>query len=277
MAALFVPGAEPWMGAQSQSQPEGWTIEGAERLLSTLTGVLNARVVAKAGGVVEEIHLLTTDEVSPKQTVRNVESALLAHFDLTVDHRKISVAQTKAPVLPLRSLPAEPPNPQAIGTQYGPESKGDTAAAGAPAPTAATAPAESRVLFAGHEMEAERGHRIRFRVAVEWQGERYTGEATGTDLPRARLEIVAQATLRSIEAALAGPDPQPGQDPTLSLDGVKLIDAFDRHYIMVGVHAITPRKLTVLVGACPVEDSPDRATILATLQAADRWVRGRLQ
>ncbi|MFG0312935.1 MAG: hypothetical protein ACF8LL_01935 [Phycisphaerales bacterium] len=271
------------MGAQSQSQPEGWTIEGAERLLSTLTGVLNARVVAKAGGVVEEIHLLTTDEVSAKQTVRNVESALLAHFDLTVDHRKISVAQTKAPVLPLRSLPADSLDPQAVGAQYGPESKGSAAAgpagvAGvATAPAPATAPAEGRVLFAGHEMEAERGHRIRFRVAVEWQGERYTGEATGTDLPRARLEIVAQATLRSIEAALAGPDPQPGQDPTLSLDGVKLIDAFDRHYVMVGVHAITPRKLTVLVGACPVEDSPDRATILATLQAADRWVRGRLQ
>ena len=267
------------MGAQSQSRPEGWTIEGAERLLSTLTGVLNARVVAKAGGVVEEIHLLTTDEVSAKQTVRNVESALLAHFDLTVDHRKISVAQTKAPVLPLRSLPADALTPQALGTQYGPESEGITAAGAtaAPAQAAAPAPAEGRVLFAGHEMEAERGHRIRFRVAVEWQGERYSGEATGTDLPRARLEIVAQATLRSIEAALAGPDPQPGQDPTLSLDGVKLIDAFDRHYVMVGVHAITPRKLTVLVGACPVEDSPDRATILATLQAADRWVRGRLQ
>ena len=46
MAALFVPGSEPWMGAQSQNQPQGWTIEGAERLLSTLTGVVSARVVA---------------------------------------------------------------------------------------------------------------------------------------------------------------------------------------------------------------------------------------
>lgn len=258
------------MGAQSQNQPQGWTIEGAERLLSTLTGVVSARVVAKAGGEIEEIHLLTTEEVSPKQTVRNVESALLAQLDLTVDHRKISVAQTKAPVVPLRSVPVEEPPPAPSASDYQP------GAAGAPGARALLAPPETRVLFAGHEMEAERGHRVRFRVGLEWDGERYEGEATGTDLPRARLEIVAQATLRSIESVLAGPEPSPGQDPTLSLDGVKLVDAFDRQYVMVGVHAITPRKLTVLVGAAPVEDSPDRATILATLQAADRWVRGRL-
>jgi hypothetical protein len=260
------------MGAQSHSQSQGWTIEGAERLLSTLTGVLSARVVAKAGGEIEEIHLLTTDEVTPKQTVRNVESALLAQLDLTVDHRKISVAQTKAPVLPLRTVPVEEPAPHVA-----PDSIDAAVAQGGAAALAALAKPERRVLFAGHEMEAERGHKVRFRVAVEWDADRYTGEATGTDLPRARLEIVAQATLRSIEAALAGPEPRPGQDPTLSLDGVKIVDAFERSYVMVGVHAITPRKLTVLVGACPVEDSPDRATILATLQAADRWVRGRLQ
>jgi hypothetical protein len=231
-------------------------------------------VVAKAGGEIEEIHLLTTEEVSPKQTVRNVESALLAQLDLTVDHRKISVAQTKAPVLPLRPVPVDDPLPSSA------RATGFTAEGAAGAQAVAVAPPGGpRVLFSGHEMEAERGHRVRFRVAVEWDGERYEGEAGGTDLPRTRLEIVAQATLRSIESALAGPeeDALPGQQPTLSLDGVKLVNAFDRNYVMVGVHALTPRELTVLVGACPVEDSPDRATIMATLQAADRWVRGRLQ
>ncbi|HEX9886542.1 MAG TPA: hypothetical protein VGA70_08645, partial [Longimicrobiales bacterium] len=98
MCALFVPLREGMMGAKGErfiSQEGGWTIEGAEALLGSLTGVVAVRVVAKPGGEVEEIHLLTTDEVSPKQTVRNVESALLAHFNLHVDHRTISVAQTK--------------------------------------------------------------------------------------------------------------------------------------------------------------------------------------
>jgi hypothetical protein len=239
---------------------EGWTIEGAERLLSTLTGVLSARVVAKAGGVIDEIHMLTTEDLSPKQTVRNVESALLAHYDLTVDHRKVSVAQTKATVLPLHEVKETiEARPQGMPLPMG-------------------LPGEPRILFAGHEMEAERGHRVKMKVSVDWNGARHVGEATGTDLPRSRLEIVAEATLRSIELAVNGPEPVEGVAPlSLSLDGVKLVEAFERSYVMVGVHAITPRKVTVLVGACPVEDSPDRATILATLQAADRWVRGRSQ
>lgn len=250
------------MGAQSQGSEEGWTIAGAERLLTTLTAVVSARVVAKAGGEIEEIHILTTEELSPKQTVRNVESALLAHFDLTVDHRKISVAQTKAAVLPLRE-----PQLEGVGVTLQ-----------AVAPGAMARMSEGRILFAGHEMAAERAHRIKMKVAVEWKGETFTGEASGTDLPRTRLEIVAEATLRSIELAVNGADTEEvGQGLNLSLDGVKLVDAFDRQYVMVGVHAITPRKVTTLVGSAPVDDSPDRATILATLQAADRWVRGRLQ
>jgi hypothetical protein len=247
------------MGAQTHSQPQGWTIEGAEHLLTTLTGVVSARLVAKAGGEIEEIHVLTTEEISPKQTVRNIESALLAHYDLTVDHRRISVAQTKAAVLPLHQ----------VETTLSPKGAGLLE----PLP----APGEPRILFAGHETESG-AHKVRMRVAVEWNGERFTGEATGTDLPRSRLEIVAEATLRSIETAVNGPDQDPAgfKALTLALDGVKVVQAFDRDYVMVGVHAITPRKLTVLVGACPVEGSPDRATILATLQAADRWVRGRV-
>jgi len=248
------------MGAESPTQPSGWTIAGAEHLLATLTGVVSTRVVAKAGGEIEEVHLLTTDEVSAKQTVRNVESALLAHFDLTLDHRKISVAQTKAKVLPIAEPELELSSQAATGPRALPEPE----------------EASKRILFAGHEMEVDRAHRVRMRVTLEWDGERHTGEATGMNLPRARPEIVAEATLKAIELALAGPDPDAFEGLTLALDGVRTVEAFDRDYVMVGVQAITPRKLTVLVGATSVEDSPERATILATLQAADRWVRGRM-
>ena len=77
------------------SSGKGWSVERAEELLCSLNGVVSARVVGKPGAEVEEIHLLTTEEVGPKQTVRNVESALLAEFGLSVDHRRISVAQTR--------------------------------------------------------------------------------------------------------------------------------------------------------------------------------------
>src|SRR5262245_2783704 len=72
-------------------------IKRAEELLATLPGVVSARIVAGATGAVDEIHLLTTDEVHPKATVRNVESALLAHLGMRVSHKKISVATTNEP------------------------------------------------------------------------------------------------------------------------------------------------------------------------------------
>jgi len=43
---------------------------------------------------------------------------------------------------------------------------------------------------------------VRIAVTVEWDGEEYKGEASGADLPRARLETTAVATLRAIERVI---------------------------------------------------------------------------
>ncbi len=237
-----------------QEERSGWTIQDAEDLILSLKGVVSARLVTRPGGEVDEIHVLTTDDIGAKQTVRNVESALLAHLDISVDHRKISVAQTKErPVSPAPAVP-----PVALITP----------------PVAG----ESRLLFQSHQVESERSRKVRHRVEIEWQGERYTGEAAAADLPRARLEAVAEATLAAVEAALAvemGSDE--GAHPiALALDGVKTVDAFDQKFVLVAVHAVAGRDVTPLAGATVVEESPDRATILAALQATDRWVRGRV-
>ena len=238
----------------SQEHRAGWTIEEAERLLQSLTGVVSARLVTRPGGEVDEVHLLTTDEVTAKQTVRNVESALLAHLGLEVDHRKISVAQT-------RERPAPPP---------------------APDPTVRILPERpvgvQRLLFHGHQVETERSHRSRHRVEIEWKGERHAGTAIATDLPRMRLEAVAKATLEAVSSALSkelnGDSGSPGV--TLALDGVKLLDAFERRFVLVAVNAMAGSDITPLAGAAVVEISTDRAAILATMQATDRWVRGRI-
>jgi hypothetical protein len=232
-----------------------WTIQEAGRLLLSLKGVLSARVVARPGGNVEEIHLLTTDDVKPKQTVRNVESALLSRLDLAVDHRKISVAQTQdRPLLPV-SVPEV-----AAPLQVLPE----------------PAPSESRLLFYGHQVETESSNQVRHKVDIEWQGERYSGAAVAADIPRAKLEAVGQATLQAVEVAAQERLEEGSRGITLALDGVKVVDAFDRSFVLVAVHAMNGRNVTSLTGATVVDGSPDRAAIMATLQATDRWVRGRL-
>jgi hypothetical protein len=63
-------------------------------LLATLPGVVSVRIEATDAGDVAAIHVLTSVEVAPKQTVRNIESALMAHLGMRVDHRKVSVATT---------------------------------------------------------------------------------------------------------------------------------------------------------------------------------------
>ncbi|MEE8267728.1 MAG: hypothetical protein V3R97_02340, partial [Gemmatimonadales bacterium] len=83
--------------------PDPWGVRRAENLLTSLEGVLSARVVTTPLGEVSEVHILAQAGLSPKQVVRNVESALLAQLGLKVDHRKISVAQT-ADVKPIEVL-----------------------------------------------------------------------------------------------------------------------------------------------------------------------------
>jgi hypothetical protein len=71
--------------------------------LTSLEGILSARVVTTPLGEVSEIHILAQAGLQAKQLVRNIESALLAQLGLKVDHRKISIAQT-AEVRPLEVL-----------------------------------------------------------------------------------------------------------------------------------------------------------------------------
>jgi len=264
------------------SAVEGWTIQAAEELLRSLRGVVSARIVAKPNRDVEEIHMLTTSDVSPKQTVRNVESALLAHFDLEVDHRCISVAESsdfQAPRPVAEPEPADVPEPEEEAfwevPPTTPQPPPRFASPSPPPKPFSHEESEARILFHGHRIEAQRGRRLRMVVTIEWLGEIYEGETTGADMPRGRLETVASATLRAIEKLVLG-ELGERRAPVLALDGAELISAFNRDYAMVAVHAMTDRDVASLAGSAAVMDSPERAVILATLQAADRWVRGRL-
>ena len=61
-------------------------------LTEQLPGILNVEFVISSGAV-REVHVLSDQSRTPKQIVRDIQSALLARFQLTLDHRIISVAQ----------------------------------------------------------------------------------------------------------------------------------------------------------------------------------------
>ena len=97
------PNMRPTPPGGLESPPDPWGVRRAENLLTSLEGVLSARVVTTPLGEVSEVHVLAAAGLSPKQLVRNIESALLAQLGLKIDHRKISVAQT-ADVRPIEAL-----------------------------------------------------------------------------------------------------------------------------------------------------------------------------
>jgi len=223
---------------QMRSVPDQMLLQRAERLLGELTGVVSARIVADTEGKIEEVHVLTDSQVSPKQTVRNVESALLAQLGIELDHRKVSVAQTQG-----KSASAAAGKIIGIGQLTG----------------------VRRYLFEGYELERKMPQQIVCRVRLRLDEQEYIGIAEGTDIERGRLNSAAEAVLNALEQAEE-------KEVSFALDGVKLIEVFDLPVVVSAVYGLSGRTRTYLAGAAPITDSPEHAAILATLKATNRWI-----
>lgn len=64
-----------------------------ERALCAIPGVLGARLVPGFDRQVDELHVLTSLDRMPKQTVRDVQTLLMARYGVPTDHRVVSVVQ----------------------------------------------------------------------------------------------------------------------------------------------------------------------------------------
>ncbi len=223
-----------------QDMPDPWGVRRAENLISTLEGVLSARVVTTPLGEVSEIHILASSGLSPKQVVRNVESALLAHLGLKVDHRKISVAQT-ADVRPIEALERGAVREASL---------------------------KRAVLFEHFGIaSAERPNRVVLSVRLSVGGRTEQVDEDVADTLRARLEGGARATAAALEKLI--------ERHTLVVEGVKVVEALDRTVVFVVVRGMGGRDSHVMTGTAEVKDSPERATVFAVLDATNRWVELR--
>lgn len=222
----------------------------AEELLATLEHVVGARIVADDSGAVETIHVLVTGELSPKQMVRNIESALMAQLGMRVDHRKISVATTT-------KRPASSPAVQ-----------GEKAPAVATVAEVAVEVVPRRMLyFEDVEIRGSRTKGVTCRVTLRRGEDHFVGEAEGMESDRSRVELSARATLAAIGMSESA-------DRTLSLEGAKVIEAFERELVLVAVQVRQGRHTTLLTGSCELKDSIETASALAVLNATNRWVEG---
>ena len=221
-------------------------IQRAEELLGTLPGVISARIIAGPTGEVDEIHLLTTPELTPKQTVRNVESALLAHLGMRVSHKKISVATSTDP----NARPVEPvrQSGEVVAVAMGPT------------------PMKRRVYFEDVEVRRSRTKGVACRVTLKKGDQTFVGEAEGIDGDRHRIELAAKATLTALQQT------ETEGKYLLALEGTKAIEAFERSFVFVGITAKAGRDTMLLTGSAEVRESPETAGVLAVLDATNRWV-----
>ena len=238
-------------------------IQRAEELLATLPGVISARIVASSNGAVDEIHLLTTTEVTAKQTVRNVESALMAHLGMRVSHKKISVAtssdegqrQYRGPQGAAAAYPTpEVPMPAVATPSH----------FGRPLPTTSGVNGR-RIYFEDVEVRRSRSKGVACRVTLRKGDDSFIGESEGMENERIRIELAARAALAAIRQA-------EGEDRILALEGCKLVEAFERNFVFVGVTIRESRESTLTTGSAEIRESAETASVLAVLDATNRWL-----
>ncbi len=135
--------------------------EQVEGVIRQLREVLSARVIVDRSGAIQEIHVLVSSNRSPKQVVRDIESALLASHGIVVDHRKISVAQLQGTLL--RSV-------------------------------------RNRLRVADVEL-AVNGTKAEATVHLQRGSETFTGQAAGQGSQSNQLRLIATATVRAVEQA----------------------------------------------------------------------------
>lgn len=219
-----------------------------ERLLCSLAGVVSARVVANPFGRLDEIHVLATPLHTPKQVVRNVESALAAGLGIIVDRRIVSVAQIRQ---------------EAIEPLFADETFGLIGEASGGAEIEPSA--GKRIVFVRWDAHNRPSADAECRVTVR-RGERtYSGAGTaGTSLQGRAL-----AAARAVFAALA----EARDQDDLVLEDASIVEALGRTFVMVTAAAVKGRHTQPLTGVAALERSPEEAAILASFQATNRWSR----
>src|SRR6185437_14707507 len=182
---------QPGRSGAPDAIPDPWGVRRAENLLTSLEGILSARVVTTPLGELSEVHVLAQAGLSPKQLVRNIESALLAQLGLKIDHRKISIAQT-AEVRPIEALERDAVRDKVL---------------------------QRAVLFENlTAAPGKRPHRIAISVTLSYRGQTESAEEEAADTPRSRVEGAAKAAVTVLDRLL--------KDSSLALEGAKIVEGF---------------------------------------------------
>ncbi len=217
-----------------------------EKLLCNLPGVVSARIRSAPDGTISEIHALTTSDRQPKQTVRDVESALLSGFNIKIDHKKISVAQIKGPA-------------EAFGREILEEPEGEKVK-----PAGRIYPeARPRLKLLKVEMMGISDVKSRAEVTLDYEGNIFKGTAEDASTVDSKLRMSSRATLSALEDFLDG-------DYALTLESLKVIGEGFESIVVVTVGLRSSESSRGYVGACFLGEDRYRSAAAASLDSLNR-------
>lgn len=133
-----------------------------ESFLTNIKSVMSCKIVADANNNINEIHVLSDNSRHTKQIARDIRSALVSNFNITVDYKIISVAQI------IKNL--------TVNTDF-------------------------RLVYDGYTNETTSDY-IKIRVKLSWDDKEYAGEAEGIKSEKNTLKIAVLATLDAIKNSI---------------------------------------------------------------------------
>jgi DUF917 family protein len=182
---------------------------------------------------IKEIHVITKDSANPKKIIRDIESFLLAKYNIQVDYRKISIAQVKGQEIKDGQIKAELESPL-------------------------------RLKFSNIKVSITGNH---FEVLVELEGNEkiYEGKVSGINWAQNQEYLVAKATLEGISSSLEG-------SVIFQVEEIKKIRLDSKDIVVISINLIDSKRKENLVGSTVIEDDFNRAVVKAILKATNRRI-----
>lgn len=248
--------------------------DSIEALLCSIEGVRAARILAGPSGAIREIQIVADPALAPQQAARNVQSALVAHFGILIDHRTVAVrtALEDADI-------GHHDRPVASGVEHekhaakdspGPWTGSSSGRRGLKgnAPIATSSPPRVTAQITCIELERLHPHRVRCRLALDVDGAEYSGEAERLEREDARLQAAAHAAVAAVAEYERAQTADHAGRLLLGLDGITRVSLAGTDYALVALRVFEDRSMTYKAGAVAITDTPEDAAVLAVMEAA---------
>ena len=210
-----------------------YEIEEIENALKNLSEILFVKIVLSEEKDIKEIHVITKDSANPKKIIRDIESFLLAKYNIQVDYRKISIAQVKGQEIKDGQIKAELESPL-------------------------------RLKFSNIKVSIT-GNHFEVLVQLEGNGKIYEGKVSGINWAQNQEYLVAKATLEGISSYLEG-------SVFFQVEEIKKIRLDSKDIVVISINLIDSKRKENLVGSTVIEDDFNRAVVKAILKATNRRI-----